>query len=59
MKSFNYNTDDDFDYEPYEERSKGKIKSTDNRVRREIKNWKKVWVEHESDYEERDEFHAR
>ena len=48
---------DDFDYEPYEER-KGKIKLTAsaNRERRGIKNWKKVWIDHASDYEEVEDF---
>lgn len=51
---------DDFDYEPYEER-KGKIKraDSDNHKRREIKNWKKAWVDHSDDADEVDDFYAK
>ena len=51
---------DDFDYEPYEER-KGKIRRPDseNHKRREIRNWKKVWSDHENEADEVDDFYAK
>ena len=49
------------DYEWYEERGKGKIKRvrSDHRPKRETKNWKKVWSEHTTDYDEVDEFYGK
>ena len=59
MKSKNRNYtneveyEDDYDYD----QSKGK-KLSDHR-RRPIKNWKKVWAEHTSDYDEVDDFYSQ
>ncbi len=46
----------DEDYE-FDQQDKGK-KLSDHR-RRPIKNWKKVWAEHTSDYDEVDEFYTQ
>lgn len=46
--------DDDYDFD---RNDKGK-KLSDHR-RRPIKNWKKVWAEHTSDYDEVDDFYAQ
>lgn len=51
--------DDSNDYEYYEERKKIKRVDSEHNKRREIRNWKKVWSEHTTDYDEMDEFYGR
>ena len=51
--------DDSNDYEYYEERKKIKRVDSEHNKRREIRNWKKVWSEHTTDYDEMDEFYSR
>jgi hypothetical protein len=45
------------EYEPYDGQKKIKKVSSEHVQRRQIKNWKKVWSEHENDYDEVDEFY--
>jgi hypothetical protein len=51
--------EDIHDYEPYEDRKKIKHHASPNSRTREIRNWKKVWIDHASDYEEVDEFYQK
>ena len=46
-----YEYDDEEDYRP--------AKKKDSPRRRPVRNWKKVWAEHETDWEEIDDFHQR
>lgn len=58
MKSKNRNYTYEAEYEDdYDDKVKGK-KLSDHR-RRPIKNWKKVWAEHTSDYDEVDDFYTQ
>lgn len=55
-RNSNHNEDYDDDYD-FDRNDKGK-KLSDHR-RRPIKNWKKVWAEHTSDYDEVDDFYTQ
>lgn len=60
MKTNRNYYEDDFDYEMDDDRKKkSKASAINQRQRREIKNWKKVWSEHTADYDEIDDFHVR
>lgn len=45
---------DDYDDEEFLDKKK-----REERHRRPVKNWKKAWVEHQSDYDDRDEFFGK
>jgi hypothetical protein len=54
-KSKNYKKYDDFD----DEDQYFDAKKPQHENRRAVKNWKKVWSEHEDDYDDVDYFHGK
>lgn len=52
-----HNRTDNYDYYDEDEDYMRKAKKKDSPRRRETKNWKRAWHEHETDYDEVDDFH--
>jgi hypothetical protein len=51
--------DDYADYAPYENRKKIKAPVAPSKQKRQIKNWKKAWSEHDDDYDAVDDFYSK
>jgi hypothetical protein len=52
-KNHAYDDYDDYDDNQYN------VKKQQQSQRRQIKNWKKAWTEHENDYDEMDDFYSK
>lgn len=59
MKSKNRSYTNDVEYEDDYDNDKLKGKKLSDHRRRPIKNWKKVWAEHTTDYDEVDDFYTQ
>ena len=59
MKSKNRSYTNEVEYEDDYDNDKVKGKKLSDHRRRPIKNWKKVWAEHTSDYDEVDDFYTQ
>lgn len=53
-KTRKFDINDDYDDEDFRP-----AKKKDSPRRRQVKNWKKVWGEHQTDYDEHDEFFGK
>lgn len=59
MKSKNRSYTNEVEYEDDYDYDKLKGKKLSDHRRRPIKNWKKVWAEHTTDYDEVDDFYTQ
>lgn len=57
-KKLKFNSDYD-EHAEYENEVRRKTKADIQNSRRPVKNWKKAWIEHTDDYDERDEFYGK
>lgn len=46
-----------YDYDEYDEEEMDRPKKKEDNRRRPVRNWKKVWDAHGTEYEDLDEFH--
>lgn len=46
-----------YEYDDYEDEDTDRNNKKDDKKRRPVRNWKKVWDAHATDYDELDDFH--